>query len=83
MFVELTHPRNKLGEFVGDSRGQVAAHGLAIEVQRLADRGGSDAFAVQGVNLSVSLPGQLGPPAAVAPLRRLGRRGGFLWGLLA
>ncbi|MDG4830618.1 hypothetical protein O7627_15095 [Solwaraspora sp. WMMD1047] len=67
--VEFTCPGDGPGEQpVGRRRAEVTAHGLAVEVQRVADCGGADAPDVRHGYPGVPLSGHLG----AAPLRTIG-----------
>ncbi|WP_329405749.1 hypothetical protein OG563_28720 [Nocardia vinacea] len=61
MFVENAAALAGLGQQVlCSSRSGVAAHSLAREMQRPADRGDAHALREQGMDLVVALPGGLG-----------------------
>ncbi|KOX18455.1 hypothetical protein ADK67_36780 [Saccharothrix sp. NRRL B-16348] len=61
MGVQFAASPGDLGEQFRGGRGLgVAAYGLAVQVQCLADRGGPDTSVVQGVDFRPPLPGQVG-----------------------
>jgi hypothetical protein len=66
-----------VSSFIRGRRAQVAAHRLAVDVQRPADRGGADTGGMQGVDLGVPLPGHLGPAARLTLDRRARLRDGL------
>jgi hypothetical protein len=79
--VEFPTPPGDLGEqFLGGSGIYGAADGCAVQVQRRADRRGVDTSLVQGMDLSMPLPGQL-RSASLGDSGRCSRLGGG-WGRL-
>jgi hypothetical protein len=79
--VEFPTPPGELGEqFLGGGGVYVAADGCAVQVQRLADRRGADTSLVQGMDLSMPLPGRL-RSVSLGDSGRWSRLGGG-WGWL-